>query len=317
VDRFALVLELDRLEALIEAELGAVARDLWDGVRAAAPPPVLGAASTRAVLARTRDSSPRAAQLWRLALGAATAAADRARDTPGPARTEEAFRAAAETRRAIARHHGFADPWALARAIAGEPDQPPPAPPPAPLDGLPTTDEVPALDVDALIAAHGVDPGAIRIEIVDGDAPVPGRTFIVARGRDVRVRVWRRPGASPRGVLRVLLHELGHAIPAARGLAPPCAALDEAIAAWFAGLLERDEVAGAAVAAAERAGRQRRRTRLAALARAEHDFYRADGPPPWQSALAWTDPGASGSYARAEELRDGFGDRLDLAALLA
>src|SRR5690606_777525 len=81
-------------------------------------------------------------------------------------------------------------------------------------------------------------------------------------------------------------------------------------------LLERGaflaEVLGVdpAVAAVERAIRATRRARLAAAAAAARACYLAGGPPPWREPLAWTHPGASGSYAAAVAVRDALHRRL-------
>jgi hypothetical protein len=297
---------------------------------------VLVAPSTRDVLARARAAGDaRAGSLWRLALGASFAAED-----PGPRiaverRSEARFGAVAAARIAIARRLGFDDVWALARAVAGEADEPiagpeVPGPPGERVGRHPEGLAAPGaagaagavdawqLDPGALVrrvcAVHEVDPGVIRVELARGDAPVPGRTFIVEPRTDVRIRVWWRPGASVRGVARVLLHELGHGLRAALSAELPAAAEDEGVAAWTASLLEREafveDVVGvaadhaAAIAAAERTARGRRRARLGALAHAELAFYRHAGPPPWRAPLPWTDPGASASYAAAERVRE-------------
>ena len=299
---------------------------------------------TRRALAEGRalpgDAGLRATTLWRLATGAAWAAHDPARRLPPIRRTEGAFAVARETRAKQAIRLGFPDPWALARAIAGEPD----AEPAADAAAEPAADAAPDAAADAAAAAdpafraaladpallaarvadaHGVRPGVIRIALHRGDAPDPGRTVIVAAGRDVRVHLWWRPQAGARGVLRVLLHELGHAILAAHwgelpfGLAAaPSRAVDEGVAAWTGSLLEREaflaEVLDAdpAVAAVERSIRAARRARLAAAAAAERACYLGGGPAPWREPLAWTDPGASGSYAAAEAVRDALDRRL-------
>ena len=59
-----------------------------------------------------------------------------------------------------------------------------------------------------------------------------------------------------------------------------------------------------ALATSEITTRASRRARLTRAAAAERAFYLHAGPPPWLDALAWTDPGASATYAAAESLRD-------------
>lgn len=315
-------LELERLEGLIAAD----------------PDRPIDEPSRRA-LERGRalpgDLGVRATTLWRIATGAAYAAQDSARTLPPIRRTEGAFAVAAESRAKLATRLGFSDPWALARAIANEPD-PSAADPAAAAAAAP--DPAPAAAADAafraalddpgliaahLAGAHGVRPGVIRVELQRGAAPDAGRTVVVAPGRDVRIHLWWRPEAGARGVLRVLLHELGHAILAAHwgdlpfGLAAaPSRAVDEGVAAWMASHLEREaflaEVLALdpALAATERAIRAARRARLESAAAAERAFYLAGGPPPWRDALAWTAPGASASYAAAETIRDALDARL-------
>jgi hypothetical protein len=312
-------LELDRLEGTIAADPDRPVDD-----------------ATRRALERGRalpgDAGVRAATLWRIATAATWAANDAARRLPPIRRTEGAFAVAAETRAKLATRLGFSDPWALARAIANEPDgswQPRAHPERGP-EGAESKDAAlravlaePGLVAARVAEAHGVRPGIIRVELQRGAAPDAGRTVIVAPGRDVRVRLWWRPEAGARGVLRVLLHELGHAILAAHwgelpfGLAAaPSRAVDEGVAAWTGSLLEREaflaEVLDVdpAIAATERAIRAARRARLEAAAAAERAFYTAGGPPPWREPLAWTDPGASGSYAAAEAVRDLLDERL-------
>ncbi|MCB9571958.1 MAG: hypothetical protein H6709_07680 [Kofleriaceae bacterium] len=120
----------------------------------------------------------------------------------------------------------------------------------------------------------------------------------------------------------MLLHELRHALTgAAAGAAPWALAMPAARAdddgprgpaaarledpAWVADALAVPAEVAAAVAAVERAARRRCRAGLGdAAARAERAAYRDGGPPPWRDALAWTDPGASASYAAAEAVRD-------------
>jgi hypothetical protein len=334
VDAFGLELELDRVEGRIAREVAEATRALWaDPEARLGPAAALTAEGTRRTLAAARvlpgDAGARAKALWRMVLDAQAAVADPARATPVGARTEAGLIAAREARNATARRLGFADAWQLARTIAGEDDQPVEL-----VDGEPVTDapaiaEPPELERvladpralgDAVARRNGVE-AVIPVEIVEADAPVAGRTYVIEPGHDVRVRVWRRPGATARGTVRVLLHELGHALLASSWhdrpwslCAPPSRAFDEATAAWTASLLEREEFLRdhlriadpAPIAAVERAARARRRTRLAAAARAEHAFLTGDGPAPWQDALAWTDPGASYSYAAAETLRDAF-----------
>lgn len=299
------------LEARIAAELAEQALDAWAAARPAAAPPVLTDPATRAAL-------PRGSYLGRLALAASFVALDPGRTVLPVHRTEARFLEVAAIRHALARRLGFADPWALYRAAAGEPDSAPdPGSVPGPVVPAPLDHEAfaavladPAPLIEALSTTHGLDARPIRVDVDTADAPEPGRTYIVHPGRDVRVRVHRRPGSTARGTVRVLLHELGHALVAAAACAPPSRAADEGVAAWFASLLEREKflveviAAPAEFAAIERAARAARRARLTAAAAAEHAFYRADGPPPFRDALAWTDPGGSASYARAELERD-------------
>ncbi len=333
-DALALELEVDRIEARAAVEVAAALRARWadPAARGLADPPVLRAPAALAVLGRARrlggDVGARAAALWRLALAAAAAIGDDARQVPQEARTAERLAAAAATRNRRAVALGFVDAWALARAVAGEDD--------AALAAAPAAIEVPGCPDDpafarvlaapaALLARLAeraqVDARAIQVAIVDGDAADAGRTFIVEPGRDVRVRVHRRPGASARGTVRVLLHELGHALPAAQRSAhgwaraqPASRAADEAAAARAAALLEQPaflvDVLGVAaasaraIAAAEHALRRRRRARLAACAEAERAMYRGGGAPPWPDDAAWRDPGGAHSYALAEQLLD-------------
>jgi len=335
VDAFGLELELERIEGRIARGVGEAVRGSWETGQDGAAPTALSADGTRRMLAAARvlpgDAGARAKALWRMALEAQAGAADPARATPAGGRTEAGLIEARDARNAAARRLGFADAWALARVIHGEDDQPvalAEAEAEAPASDAPIADP-PELDrllddprplVDALARLHGVD-GAITVAITRGDAPIAGRTYVIEPGHDVRVRVWRRPGVTARGTVRVLLHELGHALLAASWRdrpwalsAPPSRAFDEATAAWTASLLEREAFLRdhlrladpAPIAAAERAARARRRNRLTAAALAEHAFLTAAGPPPWQDALAWTDPGASYSYAAAETLRDAF-----------
>ena len=270
------------LEAQIEEALAQAALDLWRATgedpfaRLAAQPPILVAESTRMALA----GSP----LSRFALAAAFA-------TPVPReRSEDGFLALARARAAIATRLGFADVWALAMACHGE----------SPL---------PALTAD-------FDPGAVSVTVTRADAPVPGRTFVIAPGRDVRVRVWERPAALPEGTLRAKLHELGHAFHACVDTGHPARAIEEGVAAWFAAQMEQPAFVrevlrlpdADAIAEAERATRAARRARLEAAAAAERAFYTEGGPPPWREPLAWTDPGASAVYAAAESVRDALDD---------
>lgn len=331
MDAFGLELELDRLEAQIDAEVEATTRALWTGSAGVGDAPLLIADATRRMLGQARalpgELGARADRLWRQALAATFAAADPARAILPIDRSEAGFVAAAATRAQIAARLGFADAWALARACAGEPEDDLAMPSPAAPDAGEHLAELeprmaavlddPAPLVARLAAAHQVDPAALTVTVTTARAPIPGRTFVIARGRDVRIRVWWRPGATRRGVVRVLLHELGHALQLA---APPSRAFDEGVAAWMASMLEREafvtEALGvpaadaARLAAAERRGRAARHGRLYALAAAERDFYRAGGEPPWRDELAWIDPGASATYARAEEVRDQLDARL-------
>lgn len=312
-----LELEVDRIEATIAADPDAPVDD-----------------ATRKMLERGRalpgDAGLRAATLWRIATAATWAAHDSARKLPPIRRTEGAFAVAAESRAKLATRLGFSDPWALARALAGEADAAAATATAAAADADAAADaafrralEDPGLLAARIADAHGVRPGVIRVELGRGPSPEPGRTFVVEPGRDVRIKLWWRPEAGARGVLRVLLHELGHAVLAASwgdlpfGLAaPPSRAFDEGVAAWIASYLEREAflvdvlAVDPAAAATERAIRAARRARLETAAAAERAFYTAGGPPPWREALAWTDPGGSGSYAAGEAVRDALDLRL-------
>ncbi len=333
MDAFGLELELDRLEAKVAREVGDAMRGWWAATAEdpwatlpASPPSLLTA---RPVLAAARvlpgEPGQRATRLWRMSIDAQAASADPARGVAPTDRTEARLVAARDARNAVAQRLGFPDAWALARVVAGDDDA---QLPDSPSENRPSEmADPPAFEraladprglVERVASRHEVDAHAITIEVVMADAPVAGRTFVIEPRADVRVRVWRRPGATARGVLRVVLHELGHAMLAASWpdlpwamCAAPSRAFDEAVAAWTAALLERDDFvaelgADPAIAAVERATRARRRAHLVALARAERAFYTAGGPAPWQDALAWTDPGASHSYAAAEELRELF-----------
>jgi hypothetical protein len=320
--------ELELLEARIAGELAASARALWaetgrDPFARLPPPPALLDDGIRATLARLRalpgDDGLRATTLHRHCLAAAAFAHERI--PASIARTEAAFVALAAQRRAVAARLGFANAWALFEEVHGIAAAPPDA------------DESVDRDVDAAMAdparvlalvadALGIDAAPVTSIVVETrDAPTAGRTFVIEPGRDIRVRIWRRPSSTPRGVLRVLLHELGHALFAASwrdlpaGLAAPSSrAIDEGVAAWVASLLEREAFAAtlglpAGIAVAERESRAARRARLVAAAGAERTFYEGavsphGGATPWKDALAWTDPGASAAYARAEEIRD-------------
>jgi hypothetical protein len=219
----------------------------------------------------------------------------------------------------IAARLGFRDVWALILAISGDPDGviEPTAEQAATGCEVPVAAQLadPRPLIATLAAAHGIDPGVItQVEIVTAPAPQPGRTFAIAPGDDLRIRVWRCPDASEAGTLRVLLHEIGHAFLAAQTIDVKTRSFDEGFAAWFASHLERPafnrDVLGLApsdaeaLAAAERATRVARRARLTRAAAAERAFYVDGGPPPWRDALAWTDPGASVTYAAAETVRD-------------
>jgi hypothetical protein len=321
---------LGLLVALIAEELATAARDLWAATardpfaRLGAPPPVLASEQTLSFLRRAG-----ARDLERLSLGALFAAADRARATPPAERTEAAFVAAAASRAAIATRLGFPDVWSLCLAIAGDGDS-------AAAAATATATATAAVAAAVAAAAAALrDPRRVAdsfgdsafitsIEVREADAPEPGRCFIVAPGQDVRIRVWHRPNASAIGALRVLLHELGHAFHTLDWrdrLGAPSRARDEGTAAWYASHLERadwiERILGltpsdaTALAASEVAARARRRARLASDAAAERAFYLSSGPPPWQSALAWTDPGASSAYAAAEPIRDAL-DRAEV-----
>ena len=315
---------IELLEARIAAELAELARARWAGEVVRGLPPTLGADATRAALERAGATT-----LWRVVIGAIAAAEDPGPLVPPAQRSPAAFVAVTRARAKTARRLGFPDAWTMARAIAGEPaavpdagayrpDAGPGARHPSdggaapPLDQGEAAFEAALGEPARLVRVLGLDPSIVRVEVIEGDAPEPGRTFVVEPGRDVRVRVWRRPETTARGTLRVLLHELGHArVAAASGaLAPPSRAHDEGVAAWAASLLEREaflaEVLAAPVevAGVERAARARRRARLAGIARAEHDWYRGSGPSPWREPLAWTDVGGAASYAAAEAIRD-------------
>lgn len=328
MDEIAAELEVDRVEARAAAETAAWLRGWWEsGARPRGEPPVWSEPGVVERLARARacagEVGARAHALWRMAIAARGAVVDAAWAAgPRSAARLEAARAARERFAAAA---GFDDAWAMWRAVAGEEDAPLPERAGEVAGGATEQaeeiDDRPfarALAAPARLVAWATGGAPVQVEVREGSAEEAGRCFVVEPGRDVRVRVWRRPGASARGTVRVLLHELGHATPAARArgpwaLAQPASvAADEAAAAAMAGALEQPAVlvellgvtAGQAevVAAAERALRARRRARLVALAAAERAMYRDGGPPPWEAGLPWTAPGASHSYALAELL---------------
>lgn len=330
MDAFGLELELERIEARFARICAEAAEAAWAG---GVGPRLPGDEPTRRTLAAARvlpgDGGQRAARLWRMAVEAQAVAADTARAVPLADRTEARMIAARDLRNATARRLGFADAWTLARVVANDDDavpgdvsEPPAEPAREDHAAFAAVLDDPRALVDQLARRNDLDPAVITVDIVTGGAPTAGRTYVIAPGRDVRVRVWRRPAATARGTVRVLLHELGHAFLAAswRDLpwamcAPPSLAFDEATAAWTASLLEHDDFlarigAPPHFAALERATRARRRARLVATARAEHAFLTSDGPAPWRDHLAWTDPGASHTYAIAETLRDAFGPPL-------
>jgi hypothetical protein len=320
-------LEVDRVEARAAAETAAWLRGWWqDGVRPRGEPPVWSEPGVVERLARARtcggEVGARAHALWRMAIAARGAVADAAWAS-GP-RSADRLEAARAARERFATAAGFADAWAMWRAVAGETDAPLPEGAGEVAVAVGTADEIDvapfarALAAPARLVAWATGGAPVQVEVREGAAEEAGRCFVVEPGRDVRVRVWRRPGASARGTVRVLLHELGHATPAARArgpwaLAQPASvAADEAAAAAMAGALEQPAVLvellgvtaeqAEVVAAAERALRARRRARLVAMAAAERAMYRDGGAPPWEAGLPWTAPGASHSYALAELL---------------
>lgn len=149
-------------------------------------------------------------------------------------------------------------------------------------------------------------PGVQGLTIVR--AEVRPRAFVVEPGREVIVVV--PPHAASPAARFAVLHELGHAV--ANLLAPAGLprVLDEAVASLVARDLER----ATPVAIAARTRRTQLARVLAAVERGERPGDSVAPSPPW---ALWHDPAAQAAYVAAEELADRLAVAPDLGAALA
>lgn len=337
-------LDLARLEVAIAAELPAHLRAFARAHAAGRPAPAAPAIVTHpASLVRARralahpelvDAALRALRLIvPVAIEAAPEVAAAAHRPP----SWPALAALAAARDAAARRLVGAPALAVHHALAGVPAAP--ARSPGPLPPAPTGWREVDRPVDrplgppavaaawrALAAQHGAT-GTVVIE----HAAARPRAFVTSPQRAVNVIV--PPVLDTPAARFAVLHELGHALINVVAPAGLPRALDEAVAAYVARLLE-DEDGGAAllgpgwttpVAAAARAHRTAIAHTLDAAERAQPGPAPggplAGGGVPW---ALWHDPGAQAAYAHAEVLADAWWEALGprppagaLAALVA
>ncbi len=319
-DRFGAELDLARLEAVIAAELPphmrAFARAHAAGLPAPAAPDILTQAASlvrahRALVhAELADVALRALRLIAPVAIEATPAVAAARQRP-PSWPALALLAAA--RDDAARRLVGAPALAVQHVLAGVPAAPSPAPsslPPAPAGWREVEQPLGPLAIEAAWRALATQHGAVGSVVIEHAAARP-RAFVIEPQRAVTVIV---PVVIDTPAARfAVLHELGHALINVLAPAGLPRALDEAVAAYVARLLE---AGGAALlgpgwttpaAAAARAHRT-------AIAHVLDEAERAPPGPAPGGRLAgggvpwalWHDPGAQAAYAHAEVLADAW-----------
>lgn len=309
-------LGLDRVEAMLAAELPAHMRAFAQAYAAGAPlpaaPDIAGRASSATVGRRALPHptiADRGLALLRVVApivierdaGVAAARARYASTTPSWA----AYAALSALRDTVAKARFGRPARDVLRLLHGAPE-PEGADLPADLAGWREEDGL-ALDVDATWAAL-VERYRLAgaLSIVRADARP--RAFVVEPGREVIAVV--PPHAKTPAARFAVLHELGHAVVNLLSPAGLPRVLDEAVAS----LVARDLEATTPIAIAARTRRTQLARALAAVERGEVPGEAIAPSPPW---ALWHDPAAQAAYVAAEEVADRLAAAPDLGDALA
>ncbi len=309
-------LGLDRVEAMLAAELPAHMRSFAQAYAAGAPlpaaPDIAGRASSATVGRRALPHpvlADRGLALLRVVApivierdaGVVAARARFAASTPSWA----AYAALSALRDTVAKARFGRPARDLLRILHGAPE-PASAELPADIAGWRDVDGL-VLDVDATWAGL-VDRYRLSGSLAIVRANVRPRAFVVEPEREVIAVVPAR--ASTPAERFAVLHELGHAVANLLSPAGLPRVLDEAVASLVARDLER--TTPLAIAARDR--RTQLARVLAAVERGEVPGDRIAASPPW---ALWHDPAAQAAYVAAEEMADRLDGAPDLGAALA